>query len=658
MRSNVFLKSSVILIIFVGIALCTINACKKDNDVPSKKETKQVEENIIARVGGTLATSDSIHLVIPPNALPNDGTVFVGRTGSEPTSVPNPNLQIVGNPITIRISSDSINNAIQLTFPANFASINTDNYCMFLYNGTTYFPVEYALNGNAVTVSIDKINWESVDNIKSLVPGIGEIVVIALKNKETPPISEMGLKEVTFQSGKLNPTAPQLVNSSSKVLLLIHGLFSGPSQCWSSFIPKIQKETNPAYTNYWTFGYNTSLSINQNAEILSNLLATYANGAQIDIIAHSMGGLVSRAMIEQYNGKKFISKLITLDTPHQGAMVRAIRTAIGAIATLVTDPMDAILIANFTNTGIRDLDNNSALIQQMMNLQNPPLPYYAITATGDPSFLLSKIIPGLDDGVVSVVSARGVQGAVSPASDVNIPVALAHLKVTENDDIYAQLLNYLKRPSDNGLIFNPNLTYGTMSDIDGNVYKTIQIGTQTWMAENLKTTKYRNGDPIPNVTDATAWAALTNGAYCWYNNDASSNKATYGALYNWYSISDSRAIAPSGWHIPIDNEWSTLANYLGDVYTAGGKLKETGTTHWQNPNTGATNATGFTAIPDGQRNYDGTFSQVGYQSWWWNCSTVGILVESYGLFYNDSEMASGAEGGSRTVGRPVRCIKD
>lgn len=93
---------------------------------------------------------------------------------------------------------------------------------------------------------------------------------------------------------------------------------------------------------------------------------------------------------------------------------------------------------------------------------------------------------------------------------------------------------------------------GTVTDIDGNVYKTVTIGTQCWMSENLKTTKYRNGNPIPNITDNGAWAALTTGAYCWYNNDESNNKVTYGALYNYYAVNDSRSIAPVGWHIPTD----------------------------------------------------------------------------------------------------------
>ena len=143
------------------------------------------------------------------------------------------------------------------------------------------------------------------------------------------------------------------------------------------------------------------------------------------------------------------------------------------------------------------------------------------------------------------------------------------------------------------------LSGGTVVDIDGNVYNTVTIGTQVWMVENLKTTKYRNGDAIPNVTGNASWVALSTGAYCWYNNDAATYKATYGALYNWYAVGDSRNIAPSGWHVATDSEWTTLSTFLGGESIAGDKLKEIGTSHWLSPNTGATNSNGFTAFPGG-----------------------------------------------------------
>ena len=146
----------------------------------------------------------------------------------------------------------------------------------------------------------------------------------------------------------------------------------------------------------------------------------------------------------------------------------------------------------------------------------------------------------------------------------------------------------------------------TVTDTDGNVYHTVIIGEQVWMSENLKTTKYRNGNPIPKVSDGTTWSNHSIGAYCNYNK-YEDNSTTYGRLYNWYAVNDSRNIAPTGWHIPSDAEWTTLTTYLGGECVAGGNLKETGITHWQSPNTGATNKTGFTALPGGYRHCNGDF---------------------------------------------------
>jgi uncharacterized protein (TIGR02145 family) len=215
----------------------------------------------------------------------------------------------------------------------------------------------------------------------------------------------------------------------------------------------------------------------------------------------------------------------------------------------------------------------------------------------------------------------------------------------------------------NGIIFNPNLTYGTITDIDGNVYKTITIGskgmktTQTWMAENLKVTHYRNGVQIPNVTDGSSWNNLNTGAFCWYNNDAAANANIYGALYNWYAVNDSRNIAPTGWHVASNAEWSTLVNFLGGQSIAGGKLKETGTTHWQNPNTGADNSSGFTALPGGYRYFNGTFYTIGYTGYWWN-STEYIPSDAWYWEMFSVNIGLNNLSFNKGVGLSVRCIMD
>ena len=129
----------------------------------------------------------------------------------------------------------------------------------------------------------------------------------------------------------------------------------------------------------------------------------------------------------------------------------------------------------------------------------------------------------------------------------------------------------------------------SLTDIDGNGYDTVKIGSQFWMKQNLNTAHYRNGDIIPQITSTNLWATLYTGAWCWYNNDPAIYAATYGRLYNWYAVNDPRGLAPMGWHVPTDAEWTTLSTSLGGDAAAGGAMKETGTTHWTTPNTGATN---------------------------------------------------------------------
>jgi uncharacterized protein (TIGR02145 family) len=176
--------------------------------------------------------------------------------------------------------------------------------------------------------------------------------------------------------------------------------------------------------------------------------------------------------------------------------------------------------------------------------------------------------------------------------------------------------------------------YRTVTDIDGNVYRTVKIGSQWWMKENLKVTRYRNGDAIPNVTDSIDWLNLTTGARCDYDND-DNNVATYGRLYNWCAVNDSRSIAPAGWHVPGDEEWKKLEMYLGMSQSEadnrgyrgtdeGGKLKEAGTEHWVSPNTGATNVSSFSALPGGWRWFDGGFTAVGLEARFWSSSSAEI----------------------------------
>jgi uncharacterized protein (TIGR02145 family) len=198
----------------------------------------------------------------------------------------------------------------------------------------------------------------------------------------------------------------------------------------------------------------------------------------------------------------------------------------------------------------------------------------------------------------------------------------------------------------------------TITDVDGNVYHTVTIGTQTWLIENLRTTRYRNGESIINIADKSAWEAMTSSAWCDYEN-LSSNGTKYGHLYNWYAVNDTRNIAPVGWHVATEVELNTLMSYLGGSSLAGGKMKETGTLNWINTNAGANNLSGFTALPGGVRFNNGYFGQIGASGYFWSSTyeqSVTWGAWAYGLSTNNSNLTRGLT--NKSYGYSVRCVLD
>jgi uncharacterized protein (TIGR02145 family) len=207
-----------------------------------------------------------------------------------------------------------------------------------------------------------------------------------------------------------------------------------------------------------------------------------------------------------------------------------------------------------------------------------------------------------------------------------------------------------------GTDMSPQLNSGTITDVDGNIYRTVKIGDQWWMAENLKVTHYRNGDSVPELASVSAWSKLTIGARCSYNNDENT-VMTYGYLYNWYAVNDQRNLAPAGWHVPTNKDWKILIDCLEKSSFVGGKLKEAGTSHWQSPNEGATNESGFTALPGGSRNYDYEFGGLGYNATFWSSTEYASKSAWYWkLNYNDSAFKRGCY--YKQYGFSIRCIRD
>jgi len=199
---------------------------------------------------------------------------------------------------------------------------------------------------------------------------------------------------------------------------------------------------------------------------------------------------------------------------------------------------------------------------------------------------------------------------------------------------------------------------GTVTDIDGNTYPTIIIGTQCWMKENLKTTRFSNGNPVPLVTSSAVWSNTSNTrspAFCWYNNSQGTYGNTYGALYNWYAVGRGN-LCPTGWHVPSHDEWTILSNFLGGSL-AGGKLKEIGFIHWISPNTGATNESGFTALPGGRRSNTGSFSSITAQGNWWS-SVMTSPSSALFRYLSFNSVYIGQTSYPMVFGHSVRCLKD
>lgn len=191
---------------------------------------------------------------------------------------------------------------------------------------------------------------------------------------------------------------------------------------------------------------------------------------------------------------------------------------------------------------------------------------------------------------------------------------------------------------------------------------TVQIGTQEWMTKNLNVSRYRNGDPIPQVTDPTQWNFLTTGAWCYYMNNTA-NGLVYGKLYNWYAVNDPRGLAPAGYHVPSYEEWTTLATFLGGTSVAGGKMKSTGTLQsgtglWKAPNTGATNSSGFTGFPGGGLFNNATFIDLGSSGTWWSTTSYNVgYAWCCGLNFGYRDVGI-TPNFNKSFALSVRCLKD
>lgn len=427
------------------LLLFLISGCKKQEEDPLSPVftgLNLIEANITASTGGTLTTENGLRLDIPAGALTGSGNVTLGVTGVEETSVPNGQFQILNTPFTIKLPVSRINAPLTITFPVSQITSPIDRYNLILYNGFSYYPFEFTTSNSIVTGTIDKIDWET-----STVPSspdkpnlITRLVLYFLKDTKIHSTNQLGIRKVSMNNGLefLTPNAPY----GSKNLLLIHGWNSNPVS-WEEMIPKLLNLSGSPYSQIWTFGYNSSLSISTNA---SNLLAELQNkcsGRKVDIIGHSMGGLVARQMMEKNGGAGFVDKLITLGTPHTGSQLAALRALVGVL--VAREYLPGIISYYYLTQGMKDLNPSSAFLTQLTTLTNPPVPYYTIAAKNNPAYWgLSNtpFLPGDDDGIVTVASATAVPNPTQ-STIVDINTDVAHCEMQSNQDVFEKIIYYL-----------------------------------------------------------------------------------------------------------------------------------------------------------------------------------------------------------------------
>ncbi|MBX9782604.1 MAG: hypothetical protein K2X48_04835 [Chitinophagaceae bacterium] len=281
----------------------------------------------------------------------------------------------------------------------------------------------------------------------------------------------------------------------------------------------------------------------------------------------------------------------------------------------------------------------------------------------------------LDDGA-STVTERGVvwneiqNPSISSGQKQNSGTGIGSFQI-QLQGLTPKKQYYLKAYAINavGISYGDEISFttivvnpGSITDIDGNTYQIIDKGYRFWISKNLNVSKYKNGDLIPQITDPVQWRNATNGAWCYYNNDPALG-SVYGKLYNWYAVNDPRGLAPEGWRIPAEQEWMNLVTDLAGPSNAGGFMKTLNL--WQSPNTGASNSSGFSALPGGQRYFgDQSFLGIGTDAYWWSAQTCGSGKIFYRKITHNSSSIGGINNGAcisvtnEFSGFSVRCVKD
>jgi uncharacterized protein (TIGR02145 family) len=306
----------------------------------------------------------------------------------------------------------------------------------------------------------------------------------------------------------------------------------------------------------------------------------------------------------------------------------------GVLATLITLPIGNITATSAVSGGTISNSGGTTITHRGICWNNTPNP-----TTAD-----SMIENGAGTGSFTINLSW-----LSP----NTTYYVRAFAINSAGTAYGNELSFTTSTSNTIISSNP----GAGVTFNGYTYTSIVLGNgQEWMSENLKTTVYANGDPIPNVTDSLQWLTTTSGAWAYYNDNSSFN-SQYGKLYNWYTVVDSRNVCPNGWHVPTDLEWTILTDYLGGLIVSGGKMKNTGTQYWQSPNLAATNNIGFSALPGGYRSMFNSFFEIGNFAYFWSTSVFNS-TNAWTRYLSFNSASTFKDGNSKSDGFSVRCLKN
>lgn len=618
MKSH-FRKLGIIVLFFSALS---INSCEKE-EVPILTTTP------ITNIGGTTAISGG--------TITSEGSGTVLSRGVCWSTKPTPTID----------DNKTMDDAGAGTFTSTLTGLS---------GATTYYVRAYAKNGSGVgygmTMSFTTLGQVPTTNS---IPATNITTSSATLNGTVN--SNHLSTVVTFEYGKTidygntvtAPSSPVTGSISTNISVNISDLEAGTVY---HFRIKTANSLGTTYSNdisFTTLGQapvaNTT-SVNQYLESANVVGSVNANYLPTTVtfeygLSTSYGSSIS-AIQSPVTGNTNTIVTATITGLSSGTTYHFRVKAVNSLGSTYGNDMTFSTLGNAPSVSIGSTTNLTSVSAQLNGFVNP-------------NYFSSVVI--FEYGITSDYgnAINALQSPITGSAYTSVSATLSNLVPGTSYHFRIKAENSLGTTYSDDFTFK---TFETVSDIDGNIYETIVIGTQTWMTENLKTTKYNDGTPIPNIVDDATWASLTTGAYGDFGN-VPSNSIIYGKLYNWYVVASSnpKNVCPVGWHVPSDIEWTTLTNWLGGESVAGGKLKESGTAHWVNTSISVTNESGFSALPGGYRDYSGPSFDIGDWGYWWS-STEYTTGQAWNRIMYSGYLSVLRSDNNRNIGYSVRCLKD